>query len=67
MQDLLVEIQRLQCHVLPEPTWTHTVLHARLVAREGPADLLGLDRRLVRLQDHVVQGVRIKYPEIVVV
>ena len=67
MQNLLVEVQRLECHVLPHPTAWSSVLDACLVAWQRTSDLLCLECRLVRLKDDVIQGLDVKYPEIVVV
>ena len=44
VQDLLVEVERLQSHVLPHASRSHTVLHAGLVTRKGTTDLLRLER-----------------------
>lgn len=49
VQDLLVEVQRLERHVLPHASWAHAVLHAWLVPWKRTPDLLCLERRLVRL------------------
>ena len=67
MQDLLVKVQRLECHVLPHPTAWSSVLDACLIAWQRTSDLLCLECRLVRLKDDVIQGLDVKYPEIVVV
>ena len=43
MQDLLVEIQRLHSHVLPESAWP-PVLRTHLVPWQRPTDLLRFER-----------------------
>lgn len=67
VQDLLVEVQSVQRHSLPEPTWSCSVLCPHLVPRYRATDLLRLERRLVRLQNDVIHRVGIVYPEVIVV
>jgi len=47
MQDLLVEVQSLHLHRVPQSP--RPVLRSQLVPREGPTNLLRLERGLVRL------------------
>lgn len=65
VQDLLVEVERLERHVLPY-AWPQAVLHA-LVARQRATDLLRLERGLICLQHYVIERLRFKYPQVVVV
>ena len=69
MQDFLVEVKCIQSHVLPQSTRTYAVLCSttKFITRQRTTDLLGLERRLVCLQNDVVQGVHVVYPEVVVV
>ena len=66
VQDLLIEIQGLHRHSLSKPTWP-SILHSELVPRKRGTNLLGLESRLVCLQNHVVLPIGIVYPEVVVV
>jgi len=65
VQDLLVEVQRLHLHRVPQPP--RPVLRSQFVPREGSTNLLCLERRFVRLQNNITQRVHIKYSEVVVV
>ena len=68
VQNLLVEVQRLQLHRVPEASRTRrAVLGTILGAREGASDLLGFKGRLVCLQDNVTQRVGVVYPEVIVI
>jgi hypothetical protein len=67
MQDLLVEIQRLQLHSISEPRLSRTVLSPRFHPRQWSTNFLSLESRLVCLQYDVAQRLRVVYPEIVVV
>ena len=66
MQNLLVEVQRFQRHVLPHST-RPPILHPCLVARQRATNLLRLERRLIGLQYNVVEGICVIYPEVIVV
>jgi len=68
VQNLLVEVQRLQLHRVPEASRTRrTVLGTILSAREGASNLLGFEGRLICLQDNVTQRVGVVYPEVIVI
>lgn len=66
VQDLLIEIQGLHRHSLSKPTWP-SILHSELVPGKRATNLLGLESRLVCLQNHVVLPIGVVYPEVVVV
>ena len=66
MQDLLVEVQRVQRHVFPQAAWP-AVLHPDLVPRQRPTHLLRLERRLIRLEYDVIERINVVYPEVVVI
>jgi hypothetical protein len=66
MQDLLVEVECFQLHGFLQPTRPLPILRS-LVGRERPSCLLLLECRLVSLEDHIIESVRVVYPEIVVV
>jgi len=63
VKNLLVEVERVQLHGIPQCPWTR--FHPGF--GHWSANLLGLERRLVRLQDDVIECVGIEYPEVVVV
>lgn len=66
MENLLVEVERICDHRLTKGALRAFRARA-LVSRERPADLLHLECRFVRLEDHIGERVGIVYPEIIVV
>ena len=67
MKNLLVEVERVLSHVLPQTTGPYAVLSAGLVSRKRAAHLLCLERRLVRLQHDVTAAVDVEYAEVVMI
>lgn len=67
VQDLLVEVQRFQGHVLPQSITRPPVLRPSLVTGQRTTNLLRFECRLVRLQYNVIESLAVKYPEVVVV
>ena len=65
VQDLLVEVQRLHLHRVPQSS--RPILCSQLVPREGPTNLLRFERRLVCLQYDITQRVHVEYSEVVVI
>ena len=65
MQDLLVEVQRVRLHRVPKPSGPSPILRSRFTG--CAADLLGLERRLIRLENHVLGCVGVVYPEVVMI
>lgn len=66
VEDLLREVQRIHLHRVPQ-TWPRYPVLSSLIPGQRSTNLLCLERRLVGLQNNVVKGVRIVYPEVVVV
>jgi len=63
VKNLLVEVERVQLHGIPQRPRTR--FDSGL--SHGSANLLGLEGRLVCLQNDVIECVGIEYPEVVVV
>lgn len=65
MENLLVEVKGVGNHRLAERPLS--ILACPLVAWQRTANFLDLEGRLVRLEDHIGEGVRVVYPEVIVV
>lgn len=67
VQNLLVEVQGVQLHGIPQISRPCSAILGTILSRNGTSDLLGFESRLVRLQDDVAQCVGVIYAEVIVV